>query len=378
LSSFPGATTEQTLALLAAIVAFGLWAQKTRVGGTLSGPVCVMLLAAVLANVGLLPHASPAYDGIATHLVPAAVALFLLKANLVRIARESGRTLLAFGVGAATSLVGIGVAVAALALASDEAAIAGITAANLIGGTINVVAVAKVVGYEDPTRFAAVVSAGAAVAVLYLAAVGLLASSSWMARWFVPGSNGGSSPPPAAGLVNAPASPNALMLIAPIAIATAIVAAAKSIAAALAAPQLSLLVVTVIGLAVANLFPRAMAALRWETALGTIAMYVFFATLGAAVQVQEILGPAALIACFMLVATTLHLLLLLPIAALLRLNLQETLIGSMAAVAGPTTAAAFAAGRDWHALVPAAVLTGVLGFGIGTLAGLAVFALVQG
>jgi uncharacterized membrane protein len=50
----------------------------------------------------------------------------------------------------------------------------------------------------------------------------------------------------------------------------------------------------------------------------------------------------------------------------------------MAAVAGPTTAAAFAAGRDWHALVPAAVLTGVLGFGIGTLAGLAVFALVQG
>lgn len=366
------ATPGQIIAALASIVAFGLWAERTVIGRTVSAPVCILLLAAMLANLGVLPHRSVVYDGVVAYLVPAAVALFMLKADLVRIVRQSGRTLVAFFVGGLASVLGIGAAAAVFALGADEPAVAALTAANLIGGTVNVIAVAEVVGYDDPTRFAALVSGAASVAMVYLTVVGVLAGNAALLRRFPQRSAPAPSelPPQTAGVSSAA---TLLAPLVPILIAVAIVWASKSIAQWLAVPHLSLVVVTLLALALANLFPRAMGRMRSDTVLGTLAMFTFFATIGAAVQLDQVLGPAALIAGFMALATAVHLLLLLPVAAVLRLGLAETLIGSVAAVAGPTTAAAFAAGREWHGFVLPGILTGMLGFGIGTLVGLGVF-----
>ena len=50
----PADTTQIWTALLAS-ASFGYYANRTQVGGALSGPVCAMLAGALLANVGVLP-----------------------------------------------------------------------------------------------------------------------------------------------------------------------------------------------------------------------------------------------------------------------------------------------------------------------------------
>ena len=46
------------------------------------------------------------------------------------------------------------------------------------------------------------------------------------------------------------------------------------------------------------------------------------------------------------------------------------MVASNAAVGGPATAAAMAAARGWTSLIPAAVMLGGLGYGVGTWLGL--------
>ena len=72
-------------AVLIAIAGFGFWADSTRIGKQLSGVGIMLAVAMILGNLGVIPHAAPAYDVVWDFLVPAAVPLLLLKANLRRI-----------------------------------------------------------------------------------------------------------------------------------------------------------------------------------------------------------------------------------------------------------------------------------------------------
>lgn len=367
-----GGALHVIVALIAAAAAFGMWADGTKWGGWLSGPVWTVLAAAALANVGLLPHRSPLYENIVDFLVPVAVVLFLLKADIRRIVRETGRTLTAYLIGAATSVIGIFVAVLLFALGPDEPQVAGIMAANLIGGTVNVVAVADAVGFNDPTRYAALLSGGAAAAVLYLAAVGALASSPLAAR-LLPGRN--HKPDDEHQEVPSSVERSALTavgLMTPLLVALVTVALSRLAAVLSGQPGLTIVFATLVALAMANVLPSRMGRLRGDVELGTIAMFAFFATIGAAVDVFQLLGAAALLAAFTLMAAVVHLGLLVGAAMLLKLRLSEALVASIAGIMGPATAAAFAGGRGWRDLVTPGVMTGVLGFAIATLIGLVV------
>lgn len=366
------------VALLAAVVAFGIWADGTRWGGWLSGPVWTVLAAAALANLGALPHRSEIYTGITEFLVPAAVILFLLKADFRRIVTESGPTLIAYLIGAATSLIGILIAVFLFRLGADEPQVAGIMTANLIGGTVNVVAVAEAVGFNDPTRYAALLSGGAAAAVVYLALVGALASSSRLNR-LLPGRAASSDRNSSAATVSNAAAhkSTAMELLVPLLLALAVVATSRVVSVMLGNPGFTIVFSTIGALLLANIFPGFMRSIRGDVEFGTMAMFCFFATIGAGVEFVQLLGPAALIAAFTLVAAAIHLALLLASARLFNLRASDTLIASIAGIMGPATAAAFAGGRGWRGLVTPGVMTGVLGIAIATFLGLAVERLVS-
>src|SRR5690606_22649358 len=112
--------------------------------------------------------------------VPVGVFLLLLRADLRRIFRETGSLLGLYLVGTLGSVLGILVAWAVLPV-PEPAQIAGIQLANLVGGTVNVVAVAHAVGM-DASRFTAMMAGAAVVMNLYMVMVGAAHGSRYVQR----------------------------------------------------------------------------------------------------------------------------------------------------------------------------------------------------
>lgn len=71
-----------------------------------------------------------------------------------------------------------------------------------------------------------------------------------------------------------------------------------------------------------------------------------------------------------------HLLVVVAVGALHRLDLAEVLIASNACILGPATAAALAASRGWKSLVGPGIVVGVLGYVIANFIGAAVPAML--
>ena len=73
--------------------AAGLRAEKTDVGAKLSSPLVTMFLALFLVNIGVLPSDAPLYAAVNKFLVPLAVPMLLLGADLRRVFRDTGSVL---------------------------------------------------------------------------------------------------------------------------------------------------------------------------------------------------------------------------------------------------------------------------------------------
>lgn len=362
-------STEGVGVVVLGLAAFGLVADRSRWGGWLSGPVWIVILAALLANAGLLPHKSPVYDVVAQTLVPVAVALFLLKADIRRIFLETGRCLVAFAVGTVATLIGLGLGVLLFALPA-EPEVAAIVAANLIGGTVNIVAVAHAIGFADASRYGALLAGSALAMILYFALVGAVAARLVRTPAAAPleAADRGSAQPAALG---------PLGLVTPLLIAGVLVVVSRFGAMLIGKPELTIIFVTVAALIVANLAPRRMSAVRMDIEFGTVLMFCFFATIGAALDLRQVPGPALLVAAFTLLVSLIHLGLIALGARLFRYSLPEALVASVACIMGPTTAAGFAGGRGWQDLVTPAVLVGVLGIALANFIGLTVFGLLS-
>src|SRR5688572_28877415 len=113
------------------------WAAK------LSGPVVALLLGMTLSNFRLMPTESPSYDVVDAYLVRSAIPLLLLRANVLRILRETGPMFLAFHIAALGSVIG-GFLAALLFRGSFDLVpeVTGIMTASYVGGGVNFVAVA--------------------------------------------------------------------------------------------------------------------------------------------------------------------------------------------------------------------------------------------
>jgi uncharacterized membrane protein len=107
ISMIPATNGFAIWAVLLAGAAFAAWAEHTPWGRRLSGVLVAILLAMVLSNLRLIPQASPTYDTVLQYLIPISIPLLLFDANLRRIVRETGRLLLAFGVGTFGTIIGV-------------------------------------------------------------------------------------------------------------------------------------------------------------------------------------------------------------------------------------------------------------------------------
>ncbi|MDY7096399.1 MAG: DUF819 family protein, partial [Acidobacteriota bacterium] len=292
--------------VLLAAGAFGIWAERTRWGARVSGAVVAIGTALVLSNLGLIPVRAPAYDVVWSYLVPLAIPLLLLRADLKRILTEAGPTLLAFTAGGIGTVLGTCLAFWLIPLGEEGWELAGIFCATYVGGSMNFVAASEALGLRSGDLLSAGFAADNLVMAAYFLVLFALPGAAVMRRWL------GERRVPADGHelgkeAAEPAPPPTLSgMAAALAVSAGLCAAGFACEALTGFAGSGILFLTGFTVLVATLVP-AVGRLGGASEVGTLMMHVFFAVIGASAHIATVLEVGPVLFLFAALILTVHL-----------------------------------------------------------------------
>ncbi|MCE4566465.1 DUF819 family protein [Maribellus sp. CM-23] len=370
------------LLIIAGAAAFGIYSEHKKWFGKVSGILVTMISMSVLSMTGVVPVASnpkikvEVYSMVFDYFIPIAIPLMLFGSNLVKIIRESGKLLLAYIIGAAGIVLGCLLAYQLIDLGEGSANTAGIIAATLIGGSINFVTTAEILNFSSNPLFTATLAIDNFAANIYVLLLFLVPSVGFLARFFRKTSDDEQPE-----LLAKEEQKHAITLerFAVSIFIALLVAGAGTIVSPFFQQlfqtelNLSILLITVFSIVLANLFPKSLKKLE-NTAfsIGLWMMYIFLAVIGAATNLQDILKVGFPVLLFYLTIMLFHFLLLLSLAKLFKLDVYEVVVSSAANIMGPSVAAPMAASLGQKKLITPGILTGILGYIIGTFIGVSI------
>ncbi len=398
-------------ALLCALAALGFWSDRTRLGRNVSGLAIVLATGMLLSNLGIAPKTAPAYGVVWSFLVPVAIPLLLLKANLRRILKETRGMLLPFMLGATGTTIGALLGVWLLPLGEHSAKLAGVFSATYIGGSMNMAAVTQALELE-PALAIASVAADNVVGVVYLGLLALAPSLLFLQRWFREGGvvvaqdgapegasaersdtetlvaeqavthrdvpagdaaiDGNAAAEGQAGETESPEHTrfDPIHIGIALALSFGLCFAGHWLAERFGLGGYSILFITTLAVVFANLFPGTLARLQGDYTLGLFFMYLFFAAIGLSADVAAMITSAPVVAVYAAIIVACHALVVFGVGRFVRSDLMDSVIASNACSAGPASAAAMAAGKGRPDLVAPAVLLGVFGYAIANFIGI--------
>lgn len=360
------------LAVMLVLSALAVRLEKTRWGRQISGAGLILIFSIAVSNFGLVPQSAPLYGVIWTYLVPLAIALFLIRADIFKIVTEGGRVLIAFLAGMVGTVLGAFIAGILLDIGPNEAALVAVFGATYTGGSLNFVAVAEAIGFDDRTQLAAALAIDNILGVGFIVALNLAAGWTWFHRKFAWR---------AASLTQAggdqqsveelPLSLSGLFL--GLAVAALSVAVSETISGWIGFPQYSLLVLTLLMTLIATVGRRFLSSVSGEDIVAMIFMYLFFAIIGIGADISGMLAASPALFALVIIIFAFHLIFLLAAGKVFKLNYGELIIASLACIGGPPIAAAIAVLLRWRALIIPGILTGILGYILGNFIGLGLF-----
>lgn len=376
------------LAVLCLAIAGSEWLVRHTPLRHLGTALLVILVAAVLANTGVIPSsgdAPPLYSGVFTYLAPAGIFLLLLEVNLRQL-REAGLPMLImFAIGSLGTVAGVFLglqATGAEARLPMYAAVGGMFTGTYTGGSLNFNAVA--LHYEVMAKgnlYAGAVAVDNIMTALWMIAT--LALPRLFTIW-LPRRGGGSEPRPDADAAHhddtREVSPLGLALL--LGITALALWVSDTVAGALSGwgyPLPSILIVTTIALVMAQF--RAIAHLRGSRLLGMFFVYLFLAVIGAYCDlgaVAEIGELGILLFGFVTILVVVHGLITFGAGALLRQDWDIVAVASQANIGGSTSALALARSLGRGDLLLPAILVGSLGNAVGTYLGFLMARLLAG
>ena len=361
------------LAFLFALIACARWLEHAVPAvRTISSAVVCTLLGIVLANLGVIPHASPTYEGVNTYAVPYATVLVILGSDLRDLRAAGGAMVACFAAASVGSFVGsLGAGLLfAPWLGAETWKLSGQFAGSFVGGGMNFVAIGR--GLEtEPALFAAASVANNLSTVPWMLAQ--MALFAMLARHYRTGAVTGD----AADADAVSARVRDQWSHVDLTITAMAVLAAPPLAIMSAAARLSPLLPgfplvlwqTTLALAVA-LIP-AVRRVPGATVLSYFALHLFFVVIGTSAVIAELATSGPALFAFMVTIIVIHALIAYGSGWLFGADLATVTVASQAAVGGPGSALALAMSMKWPSLVTPGIIVGIFGYAVGNYVGFA-------
>jgi len=315
------------------------------------------------------------------NLVPLAVPLLLFDSDLRRVLSDTGTLLIAFFIGAISTIVGTLASFPLIPLSSlgnnEGWKIASALAARHIGGAVNFVAVAETLDVSGSSITAAIAADNVVVA-LYFAFLFSISKSGMEEdeEKKLPSSTAEeykedapldaedlSSPEPQTSDITLSTLSTSLTVSSLLVFFGGLITKLLLPPGTSSLPLISMLTVTS-----ATIFPSFFQKLRSTgTAIGILFMQMFFAVSGLGGSIGLVLRKAPSLFLFSTMQIGVHFVTLMGIGKFIfKLPSKELYLASNANVGGPTTAAAMAQAKDWTRLILPALLIGILGYATAT------------
>ena len=342
-------------------------------GKKTSGVIWALGVSMLLSNIGIIPFSSPSYDFVGGSLVPLAIPLLLLKADLRRIFRESGGVMIFFCIACMATIAGAVIGFYIMDLGEIGPKVAGVYTGGWIGGAVNVLAVSQAVQMTSQ-EFSVSLSASSVVSMSALMLLIVIPSIGPIKRMVTTRADDSARVLPIESGQDQTPTLQLTHISGALALSFTICAVANWIAQWLQLTQYSILFITVLTIAVANAFPGQMSGLKGDFELGMLLMYLFFVVVGAGTDAVSFIASAFHLFVYGMLIIIIHLALVMLAARLMKVNLEEAIVASAAALVGPAATAAVATSKGWKHLVTPGIMCGVFGYVIGTFIGVTVTA----
>ena len=360
--------------------------QKYKWASRVTGAIIALGTAMVFANLNIVPSSSPIYNVVSSYLVPVAIPLLLLKADIKKIKNESGRMFKAFHVSALGTVTGTFIAAFALsALLPYVAQIAGMMTGSYIGGGVNFVSMTSAFNTPENITNATIVADNLVMAIYFFICMSIPSIAFFKNKFgmaTVEGEQESSS-------TNYWTKKEISLKDIAIAISIAVTVSALSNEIAIFVKSIIpetnaltsmirsmfgnvYLIMTTLMLIIATVFSKQLESINGAEEIGTFLIYIFFVTLGVPASISEIIKNGAFILVFCVLAVAIHLAVTLGVGKLFKLKLDELLLASNACIGGPTTAVAMAIAKGWNSLIVPTMLSGIWGYILGNYAGILV------
>lgn len=391
---------DNTIALLAVMclgVAFSIWLeQKYNWASKVSGAIIALILAMVMANIGIIPTSCPLYDDVVWGIVvPVGIPLLLLQCNLNKIGKLTGKMLIVFLVGAVGTTLGALIAFYALkgvysGSVSDLAGVASMMTGSYIGGGVNFAAMADTAGLKGTDVAAAATVADnllmAAYFFVLIAIAGMKFFRSKFAHPHIDAVEAGADTSKTQAAAFWSRKDISLKDIAiNVAYAVTVVWVSQIIAGLFSGlvpenPNAFMdfvgkffgsqyVWITTISVIVATFFTKPVEKMNGSQEIGTYLIYLFLFVIGVPANIMTVVtkSPLFLVLCFIMVVV--NMIFCFVGAKLCKASLEDAIIASNANIGGPTTAAGMAISQGWTSLVGPAMLVGTLGYVLGNYMG---------
>lgn len=357
--------------------------QKNKIAAKLTGPVIALIFGMFLSNVGIIPTQAATYDIVWAYVVPLAIPLLLMKMNIRKIIKETGRMFGAFHVSALGTVVGAFIAVFSLrGLISELPKIGGIMTASYIGGGVNFVAMVSTFKPSESLVNATIVADNGVMALYFLVLLALPASA--LVRKVFPltavskgfydqdskeGARAFWKPKPIS-LLDIGLSLGLAFVIATVSIKVSSIFGAASMPSIIRSILgQKYLVLTTFSIAVPFFFPKFSEKITGSEEIGTFLIYIFFVLIGVPASFKTVIMKSPLLLLFCSLMLLMNFLITFGLGKVLRFELEELILVAAATSGGPMNAAAIAISKGWRALIFPSFLVGIWGYVIGNYIG---------
>jgi uncharacterized membrane protein len=359
--------------MLCFLVLFSTWLATFKGWKTIGTPILVIVITAIVANIGIVPTATgghPVYDSVFVYLAPMGIFIALLEVDLKSLKNAGGPILLMFIIGGIGTMIGVLVSWFVVQPAEEIGplanALAGMFTGTYIGGSINFNAVA--LHYQvnsQPDLYAASTVVDNLIGTPWIIICLILPKylqSLFPRKKLIPNSG-------KLGKIKKSESISIPSFAAILGMAFLAMAFSKWMISLF--PEVpEIIILTTLALILAQI--PVVKKLQGAHTIGFFIILIFLATIGTLCDLSTLSGLGGLAGTLILFVSLLmliHGLFIFGVGALLKIDWDVIAVASQANVGGNTTAIAAAESLDRPDLLIPGVLVGSLGNALGTYAG---------